>query len=83
LYRVNIKRSALKELKRLPKQDATRVSRLINGLANNPRPKGCKKLKGYTDLWRVRSGNYRVIYSIEDQILIIEVLEIVNRKDAY
>ncbi len=82
-YEVGLKKSAIKELRRLPKKDATRVSTLIEELSDNPRPSGCKKLKGYSNLWRVRSGNYRIIYSVEDEILIVEILEIVDRKDAY
>ncbi len=82
-YKVSVKKSAIKELKNLPKKEATRISILIVGLSDNPRPSGCKKLKGYLNLWRIRSGNYRVIYSIEDKIFIVEILEILNRKDAY
>lgn len=82
-YTVSLKKSAIKELRKLPIKEATRISILIETLSHNPRPTGCKKLKGYTDLWRVRSGNYRIIYSIEDKILIVEILEIVNRRDAY
>ena len=82
-YIVSIKKSAIKELKKLPKKEATRITILLSGLSDNPRPSGCKKLKGYSSLWRIRSGNYRVIYSIEDQILIVEILEILDRKDAY
>ena len=82
-YKISFKKSAIKELHKLPKKEVARITTLISSLAENPRPPGCKKLKGYTNLWRVRSGNYRVIYSIEDQILVVEILEIVDRKDAY
>ena len=82
-YKINFKKSALKELHELPNREVIRITTLIASLSNNPRPSRCKKLKGYKDLWRVRSGNYRVIYSIKDQILVVEILEIVNRKDAY
>lgn len=56
---------------------------LIQDLVENPRPSGCKKLKGYANLWRIRSGNYWIIYNIEAQLFVVEILEIVNRKDAY
>lgn len=82
-YTVNFKKSAVKELYKLPNREVFRIIKLIDKLSTEPRPRGCKKLKGYRDLWRVRSGNYRIIYSIEDHILIIEVLEIAHRKDAY
>lgn len=82
-YVVNFKKSAAKELYKLPKKEVGRILKLIGNLSTDPRPDGCKKLKAYSDLWRVRSGNYRIIYSIEDHILMIEILEIVHRKDAY
>lgn len=82
-YTIEFKRSAIKELRKLPRKEVVRITELIKLLSDNPRPDGCKKLKGYENLWRIRSGNYRVIYSIEDRILIVEILEIVNRKDAY
>lgn len=82
-YEVKFKKSAFKELQRLPHKEIKKVARLIGTLSVQPRPQSCKKLKGYLNLWRVRSGNYRVIYSIEDQILIVEILEIVDRKNAY
>jgi len=82
-YKINFKKSAIKELRNLPEKEIKRISILIRNLSYDPRPPGCKKLKAYSNLWRIRSGNYRIIYSIEDQILTIEILEIVNRKDAY
>ncbi len=82
-YKVLVTRSAKKELKRLSKKDTKRIAVALQNLAIEPRPKACLKLKGYDNLWRLRSGNFRIIYSIKDQILIVEVLEIVDRKDAY
>ena len=82
-YKIRIKKSAIKELRKLPKKNASYIIEIIQSLGTQPRPRGCKKLKGYDELWRVRSGNYRDIYTIEDQILIVEILEIVHRKDAY
>lgn len=82
-YKISFKKSAVKELHKLPKKEVIRITESIGKLSANPRPEGCKKLKGYTNLWRIRSGIYRVIYSIENQILVVEILEIVNRKDAY
>lgn len=82
-YKVSLKKSALKELYKLPKREVLRLTKLIARLAENPRPSGCVKLKGYKCLWRVRSGEYRIIYSIEDEVLVVEILEVVNRRDAY
>jgi mRNA interferase RelE/StbE len=82
-YRVEIAASAEKALARLPKDDMGRVVRAITGLATVPRPVGCRKLKGYEDVYRIRVGLYRVIYSIDDRRIIIVVLKLGHRKDAY
>lgn len=82
-YTVRLKRNALKQLQQLPKKEVVRLRALIVSLGEDPRPPGCKKLKGYPDYWRVRSGNYRVIYTIVDDVLSVEVLQVINRKDAY
>lgn len=82
-YKVSFKKSALKELHKLHKTEVVKIVSLIKKLSDEPRPKRCKKLKGFANFWRVRSGNYRIIYSIEDQILIVEILKIADRKDAY
>lgn len=82
-YAVVFRKSALKELRKLPKEAVAKLYELISGLADDPRPAGCKKLKGFQNLWRVRSGDYRVIYSIEDGRLIVEIVRVRDRKDAY
>ena len=82
-YEVRVKRSALKALARLPKADVKRVRAAIYGLADEPRPRGCKKLEGFADLWRVRVGRYRVIYAVEDDVLTVAVLEVGHRRDVY
>ncbi|HBB96110.1 MAG TPA: type II toxin-antitoxin system mRNA interferase toxin, RelE/StbE family [Blastocatellia bacterium] len=81
-YEVLILPRAQKELANLPKQNYARVRDLISTLVNNPRPTGCKKLTG-RDGWRVRSGNYRVIYEIEDSNMRVIVLDVGHRKDIY
>lgn len=84
MYRITIKREALKELKLLPKQVVIRVSAAITKLAEDPRPDGCKKLKGYDgNQWRIRVGDYRVIYAIDDTIKIVDVRHVGNRRDIY
>ena len=82
-YRVEITASAEKALARLPKDDMSRVVRAITGLATAPRPGGCRKLKGYEDVYRIRVGLYRVIYTIDDRRIIVVVLKLGHRKDAY
>ena len=84
LYKVDITKHALKELIALPIKVSTQITKAIDSLEKNPRPIGSKKLKGETDyLWRIRVGNYRVIYTIEDAVKIIEVRKIGHRKDIY
>ncbi len=83
-YSISIKKEALKELKALPKKSVVAVSDAIDELASQPRPVGCKKLKANKEeLWRIRVGDYRVIYTIEDTIRIVEVRKIGNRRDVY
>ncbi len=82
LYTVSIKRSAQKALIRLPENDYQRVFAAIEALANDPRPEGSKKLKG-RDGWRLRIGNYRVIYEINDRALAVLVVDVVHRREAY
>jgi mRNA interferase RelE/StbE len=81
-YEVFILRRAQKELANLPKQNYARVRDLISTLANNPRPTGCKKLTG-REGWRVRSGDYRVIYEIDESNKRLVILDVGHRKDIY
>jgi mRNA interferase RelE/StbE len=84
MFQILFKKSAEKELVRLPKSDIKRISQAIDELAINPRPSGSKKLEGQREsLWRIRIGNYRVIYFIEDTIRIVEIRRIGHRKDIY
>ena len=77
-------RDAEKELNRLSSTIVKRIFPAIKSLAENPRPRGCKKLKGLDeDLWRIRVGDYRVVYVIEDSIKIVEVKKIGHRKEIY
>jgi mRNA interferase RelE/StbE len=59
------------------------IKRHIFDLAENPRPQGYRKLEGFADLYRIRVGKYRVVYSIEDKILRVEVINVDHRKDVY
>lgn len=81
-YGVSILRRAQKELADLPKADYGRVRDAVVALAYNPRPAGCKKLVG-RDGWRIRSGDYRVIYEIDDAEEKVTVLHIGHRRDIY
>lgn len=84
MYTITIKPSALKELKWLPKSIVIKVGKAIDSLAEHPRPSGVKKLKDSTEnLYRIRVGDYRIIYTIDDEIKIVEVSKIGHRKDIY
>ena len=84
MYTITINPSALKELSKLPKAIIKKTEKAISALAEQPRPVGVKKLKGIEeDLYRISVGDYRVIYSIEDEIKIIDILRIGHRKDIY
>jgi mRNA interferase RelE/StbE len=83
MYIINVKKSAQKELSAIPVNFQTKIIDAIDGLATNPRPDGVKKLKLSKSLWRIRVGDYRIIYSIEDEILILEIQKIGHRKDVY
>jgi len=81
-YEVFLSANAEKQLDKLPKQIASPLINSIDRLAQDPRPNGCKKLKG-RNAYRIRSGNYRIIYEIQDGILLVEVVAIGHRKDIY
>jgi mRNA interferase RelE/StbE len=82
-YRIEIKSSAAKELEKLPRKMIPRVVAAINGLAENPRPQGVKKLVGFERTYRIRVGDYRVLYDIFEKKLIIEIIRIRHRKNVY
>jgi mRNA interferase RelE/StbE len=81
-YRIEIKRSAAKEIADLPKSDCQRVVAKVQALADNPRPHGCEKLTG-AEKYRVRQGNYRILYEISDELITVTVVKVGNRKDIY
>lgn len=82
-YQIEWKSSANKELQRLPKQIIGRVLRSVEQLANEPFPVGVTKLTGTDQSYRIRIGDYRVIYTVENEILRIEVIRVGHRKDVY
>jgi len=82
-YRLLIKASAAKELKAIPsKRDRQRIVKRIQGLETDPRPRGSQKLSG-KERYRIRQGQYRIVYSIEKDELVVYVVKIGNRKDVY
>ena len=81
-YSVRITRSAAKELEAAPKQDRVRIAEKIQRLSADPRPIGSEKLSG-EDKYRIRQGDYRILYTIDDEIITVLVVKIGHRKDVY
>lgn len=85
-YSIEILRAADKFLDKLSKQqpsDADAIEDAIDGLGETPRPPGCMPLKGYSGIWRIRVGNYRVCYQVDDSVLLVLVVTISTRDDVY
>ena len=83
MYLVSIDRAAAKVLLGFPEKDQLRIRDRIDALAANPRPADCKKLQGEDGLYRIRSGDHRVVYAIRDKQLLVLVVRIGDRKDVY
>jgi len=82
-YSITFARSARKELEVLDAAIVNRMFPKIESLSGNPRPHNCVKLKGGKNLWRVRIGVYRIIYNINDDKKLVDIIAIRHRKDAY
>ncbi len=81
-YTLAIGRDAQRALARIREPDYSRILTAIQALVNDPRPRGCKKLRN-RDAWRIRIGDYRVIYEINDRELVVTVVKVGNRGDVY
>ncbi|HEY1693174.1 MAG TPA: type II toxin-antitoxin system RelE/ParE family toxin [Polyangiaceae bacterium] len=81
-YEVRFKPSAAKELAKLPAEVRRRIAPRIDALATTPRPPGAEKLVG-EEAWRIRVGDHRVVYTIEDRVLVVLVVHIGNRREIY
>ena len=82
-YQVIIQQSAQKQLRLLPVEISSRIDPRLKALANDPRPAGCIKLKGEENRWRIRIGDYRVIYTINDTTFTIFILKVSHRREVY
>jgi len=82
-YEIEISRTAEKQLGKLAEEDQLRVVRAVMALANQPRPRGARKLTGFDEVFRIRVGRYRVLYTVSDTRLVILVLKIGHRRDVY
>lgn len=82
-YSIEVKPSARKELVALPDPMLLRIVQKLESLGDTPRPTGCKKLKGYKDQWRVRIGDWRVVYLIDETKKLVSILRIAHRREVY
>jgi mRNA interferase RelE/StbE len=82
-YAITFARSARKELESLPASVIDRVWPRIESLSQMPRPNGCRKLSGERNLWRLRVGDYRIVYSVDEQRRIVDINAVRHRRDAY
>lgn len=82
-YQILMEKKAEKFLLKAPKKDANKIREHVDALASSPRPPGCKKLTGSENEYRLRVGVYRILYTVEDNILTIYVIDIDHRKDIY
>ncbi len=82
-YCIELTPAAKRDLSKIDRATLRRIGDAIDGLTEQPRPAGCVKLSGEDNLWRVRVGNYRIVYSIEDRKLLVLVVRVADRKDVY
>jgi len=82
-YRIELTTAARRQLRSLPAREQTRVGQTIDELATDPRPPGSQKLAGLENQWRVRVGDYRIIYEVRDRVLLVLVIRIGHRRDIY
>jgi mRNA interferase RelE/StbE len=82
-YRVEISRTAERQFRKLEPDDRRRVARAMVALGREPHPAGSRKLAGYDDVFRIRVGRYRIIYSVEGRRLVVIILKLGHRKDVY
>jgi len=82
-YRLTIERSAVKAIEALDSETYRRVRSVIDQLVSDPRPAGCRKLVGADDLWRIRVGDWRIVYAVRDDELLVLVVRVAHRRDVY
>jgi mRNA interferase RelE/StbE len=82
-YEIHLTSSARKEVRDLEKPIASRIGTALDNLATEPRPSGCRKLEGEVDSWRIRIGDYRIIYAIDDGAGTIRIVAVRHRREAY
>lgn len=83
MHEVVLERAAEKDLKRLPKEIHARVVLALRALSENPRPVGCRKLEGSKSDWRIRVGDYRIVFEVDDPGGVVQIMRIRHRSEAY
>ena len=81
-FELRFKPSVVKDLRGIPKTEVRRLLKRIEALGTDPRPAGCEKLTG-RDLYRIRQGVYRIVYSVDDAAVLVEVIKVGHRRDVY
>jgi mRNA interferase RelE/StbE len=82
-YAIQFKPLALRQLEKLPREAQRRLSAKIEALRDDPFPAGCKKMAAISDAWRIRAGDYRVVYQVHRGVLLVLVLTIGHRREVY
>ncbi|MGB0062650.1 type II toxin-antitoxin system RelE family toxin [Candidatus Binatus sp.] len=82
-YAIEFAPGAKRELGKLPREVQLKLNKRIDSLSLDPRPRGSKKLKGGDELWRVRVGDYRVVYEVRDKVLVVLVVRVAHRREVY
>ena len=80
---IEVSPAAARQLKKIDRRVLPQIVEKIDSLAGEPRPRGCEKLSGYDNLYRVRVGDYRIVYGVEDRLVLVVVLKVGNRADVY
>jgi mRNA interferase RelE/StbE len=83
MYEVYIERAAERDLRRLPSHIFASIITHVKALASDPRPPACRKIVGTSDCWRIRVGDYRVIYQVDDSVKAVRIMRARHRRDAY
>lgn len=82
-HRIELSPAAARQLKKIDRSVLPEIVEKIDSLASDPRPRGCEKLSGYDNLYRVRVGDHRVVYGVEDKLVLVVVLKVGNRAEIY
>jgi mRNA interferase RelE/StbE len=82
-HRIEISPAAARQLKKIDRRVLLQIAEKIDLPAAEPRPRGCEKLSGYDNLYRVRIGDYRIVYGVEDRLVVVVVLKVGNRAEIY